>query len=180
MSTDATWIRQLLPRGRLWSLDPASRISQFFLAIADEFQQVRQRVQDMLTEADPRAADETLPDWEDVVGLPDETVPVISGDPVARRLAITQKLVRLGGQQPAFYIALAAACGYTVAVVDNGWTFVLRSGFRSGSRCYGYAWAYAWQVNVTAPSGTALTHAQLEAVIRRASPAHTVVIFNYL
>jgi uncharacterized protein YmfQ (DUF2313 family) len=35
-------------------------------------------------------------------------------------------------------------------------------------------------MNVSPATGTALTTTELEAIIRRAAPAHTVVAFTYL
>ena len=176
----ARQFKQLLPPGVLWLFDTTSALSKTMLAIAEEFHRVDTRAENFVAESDPRTAGETLEDWERVLGLPDEQITEIPGTAQERQLAITQKLVSLGGQTAEYYIALAAACGYTCTVTDNFGSTVLRAGFHAGDRCYGLAWAYAWQLNVSPPSGTALTHAELESVINRAKPAHTTCIFNYL
>ena len=170
----------LLPRGVLWNLEQDSWISATLLAIADSLARVDDRAYDLVNEADPSTASETLGDWERVLGLPDDDISAIPATPEERRLAVTQAFVKQGGQTPAYYIALAAACGYTVTIDDQFASDVLRAGFRAGDRVYGLAWAYTWRVNVSPPSGTALSHAELEAVIRRVAPAHTQVIFEYL
>lgn len=176
----ARQLKQLLPRGALWLLDVTSGISALLLAISDELARVDSRVSDFLRESDPRTATETLPDWERILALPDEVVTEIPATDAERRLAITQKDTALGGQDTPYYVAIAATCGYTVSIVQGYSGTVLRSGFRSGSRVYGTVWAFVWKVVVQPPAGTALTHAQLEAAIRRASPAHTTVFFEYL
>ena len=175
----ARQLRALLPSGALWLLDPDSEISKTLLALAAELSRVDGRGQDLLTEADPRTATEMLSDWEQALGLPDEMVTEIPATDAARRVAITQKLVRIGGQTPAYFVDLSAACGYTVTISEWADHPVLRSGFRCGARCYGADWAFVWTVNVSSSSSDALTHSQFEAVIRAAAPAHTVVVFSY-
>jgi len=176
----ARQLRLLLPRGPLWEAAPGSRLSRVLLAIGDELARVDSRGADLLLEADPRTADETLDAWEQLLGLPDEAVTVIPATPEERRLAITQKLIRRGGQHAAYYVALADAAGYSVSIVDSFGSSVLRAGFRAGDRVRGIPWAHTWEVRVSPPSGPALSHAELEATIRRVAPAHTVVIFTYL
>lgn len=176
----AKQLKQLLPPGLVWFLESTAKLTKTLLGISDELVRVDDRGADLQEEADPRTATETLDDWERLLGLPDEDITTIPATDAARRLAITQKYISLGGQTPAYYIGLAAACGYTVTITDPLAGDVLRSGFRSGDRCYGAGQAYTWLVTVTAPVGTALTHAELEAVIRRAAPAHTTVVFTYL
>lgn len=182
MSADsyARQLKQLMPRGALWLFEAASDLSALLLAIADELNRVDTRTADFLRESDPRTATETLPNWERVLGLPDEVITTIPATTAERRLAITQKFVALGGQDAPYYEALALACGYVVTITTGYSGTVLRSGFRSGSRVYGNSWAFVWKVVVQPPVGTALTHAQLEASIERAAPAHTIVIFEYL
>ena len=93
---------------------------------------------------------------------------------------MAQKQAAQGGQTPAYYIGVALACGYVVTIDDAYGPRVLRAGFRAGDRVYGLAWAYAWRVDVQPPTGSALPHADLQRVIRRVAPAHTIVVFNYL
>lgn len=179
-SASARSLKQLLPQGPVWNLDPDSNVSRFLVASADELDRVQARAADLVEESDPRTATETLPDWERVIALPDAAIQSIPATNAARRLAITQKFTSVGGQTPAYFVSVAAACGYTATVSDAYGSQVLRSGFRSGARCYDTQWAYVWSMTVQPPAGPALTHAELEAVIRRAAPAHTIVFFTYL
>lgn len=177
----ARQLKSLLPRGAAWVAEVGSWMWKVLLAISDELSRVDGRSVDLVNEADPRTAVETLSDWERAWGLPDAQVTEIPATTAGRQVAITQKVVRTGGQTPAYFIGVALACGYSVTVTE--WTDypVCRSGVaRSGDRCWGVAGAFTWTMHVSPPAGTALTHAQLEAVIRKAAPAQTTVVFVYL
>lgn len=172
----ARQLRHLLPRGRLWDVVPGSLLDRLLFAIGDELARVDSRGADLLLEADPRTATETIGDWERVLGV----TPPPGATPEDRRLAITAALVQQGGQTPAYYTAIAEAAGYSVTIIPSFSDLVLRAGFRAGARCYGVEWAHTWEVRVSPPAGAALSHGELEALIRSAAPAHSVVIFTYL
>jgi uncharacterized protein YmfQ (DUF2313 family) len=176
----ARQLKALLPPGRLWLLENDSVLSEAMLALGGELQRVSERGIALIEESDPRTATETLADWERMLGLPDECVTAIPATPAARRLAITQKMIKQGGQTPAYYIALAAACGYTATIDETYGQLVLRSGFLCGSRCYEEDWAHVWRMDISDTAPTALTNAELECIISRVAPAHTIVLFNYL
>lgn len=176
----ARQLKALLPTGPLWLREVGSWVHKTMLALSDELARVDARGVDLLTESDPRTADETLADWERVLGLPDTCIAEIPATTAERQVAITQKLARMGGQTPAYFVQLAAACGYTVTVNDSYGANILRAGFLAGSASYGEAWAYAWSLDVQPPAGTALSHAELECILNRAAPAHTTLVFNYL
>lgn len=179
-SAYARALKRLLPQGAVWDLLLGSRVSDVCHALAEELARIDARGADLINEVDPRTAIETLDDWERVLGLPDEDVPSIPSTVAERRLAVTQKLVRLGGQSVPYYTTLAAACGYVITIDDTYGRTILRAGFRAGARAYGVQWAHVWRVDVQPPTGDALPHAELEAIIRRAAAAHTVVLFRYL
>lgn len=177
----AQMLRQLMPRGAAWLLEPGSWISKTLLALAVELARVGERGEDFIEETDPRTATETLDEWETMMGLPDDAIETIPVTDAARRLAITQKIVVLPDMTPQGFIDLAAECGYTVTIYDSYSDDLFRSGRgRSGDRVYGAPWVNVFLIEVSAPAGTALSHAELEAVIRRAAPAHTYVSFEYL
>ncbi len=110
----ARTLLDLLPPGSAWTRESDSNVQKLLLGIAVELERIDQRGLDLIEESDPRTADETIEQWEDMVGLPDERVPEIPATLALRRFAVTQKLVARGGQNEAFFIALAAACGYTL------------------------------------------------------------------
>jgi uncharacterized protein YmfQ (DUF2313 family) len=171
----ARQLKALLPPGSLWRLDPASTLSRALQAAAGELARIDERGENLLLEADPRTAEETLDDWESFLGLPEEGQTL--GTSIQQRQAdITRKFIAQGGSTPAYFIALAAALGYT-ATID-------------------YPAANTWRMNVTlsGESATLLefrmgsrigdrlggrTVVELERVINKLKPAHTAVLFLY-
>ncbi len=173
-------LKLLLPRGPVWLLESGSKIDRLLFALGDEFKRLVDRAAELIEETDPRTATETLEDWERFLGLPDDIITTIPATDAERRIAITQKLISIGGQSRAYFIQVAAACGYTVTIDDSGGGSVLRSGTaRSGDALGNVGNAFEWEVIVSAESASALTHTQFEAVINRLKPAHTTVVFDY-
>jgi uncharacterized protein YmfQ (DUF2313 family) len=176
----ARQLRQLLPPGRLWNLEPGTHLSTLILGVAEELARVDARGLVLIEESDPRTATETLAEWERMLGLPDEDVLEVPSTTETRRQAIISKLLKLGGQSRAYYVTLAAACGYEAEIYDGYGAELFRvNRQRMGDRLLGPAWAHTWKVTVQPPTGSALTHAELERILRRVAPAHTVVIFEY-
>lgn len=174
-------LKKLLPPGPLWRLTPDSVLSRLFHAFGDECARVEARGYALIEETDPRTATETLPEWERMLGLPDQDVLTIPTTDAERQVAVTQKLLRTGGQSRAYYIGVALASGWTVTIDDSYGATVARAGrFRCGDRLYGAGWAFVWRVDVDFSVTGALTSTELEAVLNRIKPAHTLVIFNYL
>ncbi|MFE8600236.1 putative phage tail protein [Archangium violaceum] len=176
----ARMLMQLFPRGGLFNREVGSGLSKLTLAMGEELARVEARSLALVEEADPRTATETLELWERMLGLPDEAVPVIPATVELRRLAIVSKFVGgAGGQSRAFFIGLAKTCGYDCSIYEFG-KDVLRAGFQAEAPAYELPWAHAWRLDVQPPTGPALSQDNLERIIRRATPAHTAVIFNYL
>jgi uncharacterized protein YmfQ (DUF2313 family) len=189
-------LRQLLPRGAAWEFAPDGTFALLLEALAAEFARVDLRALDLLDEADPRTALETLTDWERVAGLPD----ACTGQPdnvSERQFALLQKLTGIGGQSKADFIELAARIGYEIEIEEHR---PFRMGSRLRERIGGDAWAHAWTVRVLPPDGTidfsetisvfrmgsrmgerlrGFGAFDIECVIRRAAPAHTTVNFAY-
>lgn len=172
-------LKALLPPGTLYRLEPSSTLSRTLEACADELTRVDGRGADLINESDPRTATETLLDWARNLGLPDEQVPELPNTPEGLRVAVTQKLVSRGGQNLAFFERLSAACGYPLVSLDRFVSQILRVGARVGDRLYGELYAYTIRLNVAAPTVGALSHADFERVIRRATHAHIRVMFTY-
>ncbi len=175
----ARQLKQLLPRGILWNLDPGSWTSWLLTAIADEMARVDDRGEDLINEWDPRTALETLEDWERVLGLPDKCV-AVSTVVVERQAAVARQYVSRGGQTPAYYLELAAGLGFvatydepaahtfrlTVNMVASS-TSVVSTVFRAGASRAG-------------DRLMSRSVAVLECVINRAKPAHAVALFLYV
>ncbi|MEZ5709737.1 MAG: putative phage tail protein [Blastomonas sp.] len=190
-------LRQLLPSGAAFRAPADSNLARLLDALAEEFARIDARADDVIDEADPRTTLELLPDWERVLGLPDACTgaPDNVGE---RRAALRQKITGLGGQSQAYFIELAARLGYVVTISEHR---AARLGMRLGERLNGPDWQFAWTVHVEPFDGDLpddqpfLAQARigdelgvrlrgfgaldLECVIRRAAPAHTIVLFAY-
>jgi uncharacterized protein YmfQ (DUF2313 family) len=174
----ARQLKQLLPPGALWWLDPGSWLSTQILAIGDELARVDARGETLVDEWDPRTALETLPEWERVLGVPDGATP-LSSITAERQAAAARKLAARGGQTAAYFVELAARLGFVVTIVETV--------------------AHTWRMDVDLSQSTATlavsefragsaragdrvanrSVAELESVINQAKPAHTVVLFAY-
>lgn len=189
-------LRQLLPRGAAWDFPADATFAQLLEAMAEELARVDGRGLDLLEEADPRTALELLPDWERVAGLPDACTGQ-SDNPGERQAALQQKLTGLGGQSALAFIELAARLGYLIWIEEDR---PARMGTRLGDRLNGAEWAFCWTAHIRPFDGyleeaTFLAQAHigdrlgvrlrgfgaidLECVIARAKPAHTIVLFAY-
>lgn len=189
----ARQLKHLLPPGAALDAPRDSLISKCLTAIADELARVDARGVTLIEEWDPTTTLELLEDWERILGLPDSCITEIPDSVADRRTAVLNKLVTRGGQSPQFYIDLCASLGLTVTITEFV-TSVCKSGrARSGDRCYGTDWAYTWLVNLPISAAAHNFHAgssagetlggignlDIECIIQRAAPAHTVVLFAY-
>lgn len=182
-------LQALLPAGPAWPRDEDQPLTRFLRGLAEEFARVDQRTAALLDENDPRTIAELLTDWERVCGLPDGCVGPLDGT-AARRAAVLARITALGGQSPAYFIALAAAIGFVITITEQAVHTCM-------STCMaplnGQPWAFVWDVNVPALNTvTYLTcvddcitplatwgNALLECAITRLKPAHTFVRFLY-
>ncbi|MEL7784048.1 putative phage tail protein [Citromicrobium bathyomarinum] len=192
----AAQLIRLLPQGPAWEFAPDGAFARLLSALAAELARVDARILDLVEEADPRTALETLVDWERVTGLPDSCTgaPDNAGE---RQVALLQKLTGVGGQSIPALKALAEGIGYEVEIEEHR---PFRMGARMRDRVNDDAWAHAWTVRVHPPDGLfdfretlSFFHMgsrmgdrlrgfgalDLECVIGRAAPAHTRMIFAY-
>jgi uncharacterized protein YmfQ (DUF2313 family) len=151
------------------------------LGFSDELARVDARSDDLLREWDPSTSVATLEDWERILGLPEpgQTLSAIVGE---RQLDVANKYVWQGGATPAYFVSVAARLGFvatvartathtwtmTVTLSANSASFTVRvSEFRAGS----------------ARAGDRVANrdvSDLERVINRLKPAHTVALFVYV
>lgn len=181
----------LLPTGPAWPRDPEAMLTQLAAALAQPTAAVHASAVDLLeVESDPTQAIAMLPDWEAAWGLPDPCTP-LNPSLSQRRAALIGKMVAIGGQSRAYFIAVAAALGYAITITEFQPSVVNVA--RIGDRLLPIGWRFAWQVN--APAVTvwyarvgasqigdrfaAFGNAQLECVLNRIKPAHTILTFAY-
>lgn len=187
-ATQADYLRlliNLMPKGPAWSeADP------LLDGEAEELARLHNRVMDLMEEYDPRTTVELFGEWETEYGLPDPCL-TTAQTLIERRAALVAKVFGIGGQSPSFYIAIAAALGFTITITEFT-PFRVGAG-AVGDHLYGTDWYFAWQVNSAlntirdfsvglSQAGDALRswgNALLECVLNRIKPAHTVVIYSY-
>lgn len=192
---DTDYLRQLqalLPQGAAWPHDDDAVLTNLLSAFASGFSQVDTRAEQLVNEAVPRTTAELLSDWERIAGLPDSCV--MSATQIQslaqRRAALAARLAMLGGQSKAYFVALAAALGYSISITEF-------RPFRAGQSCAGDPvatnWSFVWQVNarlntiIPFRAGNAVAgdpinswgNKALECVIGRFKPANTNVVFSY-
>lgn len=59
-----TLLKQLLPSGRIWNVDPKSKFEGLIKACSQEFYRIGERIKTIQRELDPDQIDESLTDWE--------------------------------------------------------------------------------------------------------------------
>lgn len=185
-------LKALLPPGPAWDAERVPEIHQLLEAGSLELAREDLRLSDLLGESDPNRVRELVPDWEQVMGLPD---PCLGVNPTFedRQLAVRRRLTEVGGQSPAFFVQLAISVGYLQATVTEYrtprfgnarfgkarfgtwsaqymWTLNTGPRRRLGRRFAASYWGERFGVN---PSSA------LECVIRRAAPAHALEFINY-
>lgn len=184
-------LQALLPAGPAWPRED-SPLTRLLSGIAEEASRVDARAGDLLTEADPRTATELLPDWERVLGLPDDCNKRVALTVPQRRLLAAQRLTELGGQSAAYFIAMAAVLGEAGVTVKE--FRPMNCNDTSNSALGSSGDRFFWNVNFPrAPTNLApfncnndcndamqtYTPSLAECPIRERKPAHTQVIFTY-
>jgi len=183
-------LQALLPPGAAWTREQNAVLTMLLAGLAEELARIDQRADDLLNQIDPRTADELLPDWETVLGLPDACIGEL--DSVQARMnAAYGTLTATGGASRAYFIAVAEALGFTVTISEyRPFTVGVAA---VGDPLYGTDWLYAWRVN--APETTIFEFAMgisavgdplrswgnelLECAMTKLKPAHTHVLFGY-
>jgi uncharacterized protein YmfQ (DUF2313 family) len=187
----AVVLADLLPRGRAWPRDPEAVIMLVMRGLAEEFARVTARDCDLLAESYPCGAEETLPDWERVCGLPDDcTGPLATIQ--QRQMAVCARLGAQGGSSKQFFIDLAASLGAQIEIETYEPFRVCQNSV--GDPLFDEGWTFVWTVVVTGDvetiyfrSGVSRVGEPLEAwgdkllecVLEAAKPAHTIMLWAY-
>lgn len=198
----------LLPRGIAWPRWPEAVIMKFVYGVAGIMGWADGRAADLLEiESDPRSTTEMLDSWEKAWGLPDPCFrdPQSIEE---RRKVLVMWMTLLGAQSREFFIGIANYLGYAgvsiseyrpfmVGVDGCGDNRALEGGLIGDWPCQigSPSMRFAWTVHVPqtklvwfrAASGQAgidpLLHIalddDLECILRRWGPAHTLPLFDY-
>lgn len=174
----ARQLKQLLPRGRLWKLEPTSWLSKLLLGISEELARIDARGEDLLDEWDPRTATETLEDWERLLSI----TPAAGAALTDRRVAVAAAYAAQGGATPAYFEALAASLGIAATVVETAdpsvWQLVVDVSESSAPWAVVTTYFRVGTSRVPDRLGD-VTMAEFEEIINRAKPAHTRCLFVY-
>jgi len=166
-------LRALLPPGPAWDAELVPEVDAALRGLSPELARIDARSADLLNEADPATFDELLPDWERVMQLPD-ACQGLAPTRAARKNAVRQRLLGLGGQSVAYFEQFASGHGYPAAHV------VAHRAPRFGRARFGRdhfgTWAaqYMWTLYAGPPADGATPGAALACLVRRAAPAHTL------
>lgn len=111
-------IKQLLPPGRAFDIEPDSNLDKLLSGLAQEPARANVSGFELIDEAKPDQTDELLPDWEQEAGLPDDCAPAVQTEE-QRRDALVQKLTSNDTVTTAFLQAAAEQLGFAVTVVKR-------------------------------------------------------------
>jgi uncharacterized protein YmfQ (DUF2313 family) len=118
----ARMLKSLLPPG-IWRTDADGKLGKLLLACGDELARISGRAADLIEEADPRTADELLPDFERLLDLSSD------GTMAERRARVVAHLVLRQGYRPQdFREVLAPLLGLDpddVVVIERGRDFAI-------------------------------------------------------
>lgn len=184
-------LKALLPPGRAFPRDPGTNLDSLLDAMARELARIDARADRLTVEARPDSTSELLVDWERVAGLPDNCAGILQSTLQGRRADLVTKLTSRGGQSRAYFIAVAAALGYTITITEFR---PFRAGYsEAGDGITNGDWVYTWRAN--GPETTinyfraGLSRAgeplatwgndTLECRLRQIKPAHTILQFAY-
>lgn len=180
-------LEALKPTGAAWATHDGARLSRLEKSKAEELARIHNRALDLLDEADPCAARETLNEWEDQVGR-EACFERVTGD-AARRSFVHARWVAKGGQARAYFIGLARALGYEIAIEEF-------TPLKCDDPCNGALYdpdaVFVWRVHAPAiaqywmtadaPATSAIREwdtGALECLLRKLKPAHSAIVFNY-
>jgi uncharacterized protein YmfQ (DUF2313 family) len=181
-------LQALLPPGPAWDIGGNTTAAKLVAAWADELARIQADIDRLVDESDPRTTYYLLADYERIFGLPSDCMAGTSQTLEQRRSALAAQMASVGGQSRAYFIALAAAAGFTVTITEFAPHTVLSA---VNYPIYGLEWRFIWQVNgsglaaplylpVNAGVDEPLAVWQsnlLVCLFNRLKPAHTLIIF---
>ncbi|WP_458789286.1 YmfQ family protein [Adonisia turfae] len=190
-------LRGFLPQGEVWRGPEGSRLQRTLRALAEPAATRQNADSELIEEADPRTTYALLRAWEAEVGEPDPCAG--PADTLQeRRQRVVQRLTARGCQSVGYFGSLAASLGYEVEILEYrpfiAGASVCGDILEAGPEGDGHSTRFVWTVDVPGPrltefrAGTSTCGERLgvfaraedlECALRRASPAHTILIFSY-
>lgn len=192
--TLSAWLQSLqalLPPGVALTREPGARLTALLEAMSALLLAAQLRLEGLAVQWDPRRATAMLPDWERLLGLPDDCAP--AGQLVLdRQTAAFGRLTEVGGQSRAYFIDLADRYGEPGCTIDEFRPAHCNS--HCNAALYTDVDAFTWRVNIPHAAlnvriancnndcNSALqmyTPSAIECLFGERKPAHTAVVFSY-
>ncbi len=188
----ASMMLRLFPTGLAWNMHPDGILMRLTGGFAGVLARVNGRMADLVeTEQFPARTEELFPEWETEYGLPDACRPYPETQE-QRRYDLIAKYNERGGQNKAYFIALALSLGIHITIQEF-------KPFRVGENTIGQPmqddmWYFVWRVmwrptRITDfkvgedTAGTPLRSwtrdSSLECLLLRSGPAEKHVIVAY-
>lgn len=183
---------KLLPSGKAWNKETGSGLDTLASGLSKEFVRIDQRANQLIVELNPTQAAELLPDWENLLGLPDSAL----GEPETeqeRRNLVTLKFSLRGGQSRKYYIDLIKKLGFNITI-DEFRPFCAGQSSAGDALNVSDEWRHTWRVNMqeaaayyfsagVSSAGDPLVswrNEVVQGVINKLKPTHTHVIFSFI
>lgn len=164
--------RELYPRGRAWTTDPASTTARLLATIAEVAAWVELQVSRLGDETDPRRTAALIGEWERSLGLPDECLG--SGANIdVRRAAIETRLIGLQGASEPEVLAFLTSLGYSVTI--ERFKVCRFESFEIGDALLDERWQFTVALHYWGAGDRAL----LRCALSHRLPAHVVALFYF-
>ncbi|MDR3408479.1 MAG: DUF2313 domain-containing protein [Methylovirgula sp.] len=160
----------LMPRGRAWvAAEPGLDQAAVVGALAVLWATVDASAENLLENSLPGANTDLLPEWEATLGLTDSIAGLTTQQRSSQVLA---RFVGTGGQSKPYFIAFAAALGFTIAITTYA---PFRAGISTAiDPVYTDDWSFSWGVSVSA-NASGLANSVLIDQLQTMAPAETAV-----
>ena len=165
-------LEALLPRGKAWSRN-AGAMLQLLDGVSQELSRTDEQIDSLVGERDSRTTSALLPEHEADLNIISEA----GATDEERRIAVKAILTAMGGQDPQYFIDLAASMDYLITITEYrpAWCGVAVAGESCGDQEVIFVWRVNLQYN---KSYIDPTGADLKVVLERLKPAHTELIFS--
>lgn len=192
----STWLaalQSLLPPGSAFTREPGAALTRLLEALAAMFAAAEEKAVELRAQSsNPLIATNMLPEWERLLGLPDDCTANQDLSVAARQRIAGQRLVEMGGQSRAYFIDLAARLG------EPGCSITEFRPFNCNDDCndalHSQEDRFTWRVNIPRPlldvrmmncndacddALQVFDESLIVCPITERRPAHTKVIFSY-
>lgn len=171
MSRSLATLKALLPPGRAWTRAVGTVLHKLLEAIAQEFDRLEARANDLLREAVPTGADELLPEWE---AITDATRCVEGASIEARRAGVVSRLLS-GTPTEALTVSTIEGMGYPTPTITYWSPFVV-GGSEVGDALSNDEWQHA--IGIATVTRTPEDDAALRCVVDDLQHLHVIVVWN--